>query len=75
MDVNEHERLSKIELRHKLKYKNRACIDVLQGTRDDTRDDMKNAMSYSLYHIFIIDFFQTLTFILQKRSLNWQIAK
>jgi len=27
------------------------------------------------YHIFYIDLFQALTFILQKRSLNWQIAK
>jgi len=35
-----------------------------------------HVMSWSIYHILYIDFFfQALTFILQKRSLNWQIAK
>jgi hypothetical protein len=32
--------------------------------------DMKLFMSLSIYHIFYIYFFQTLTFILQKRSLK-----
>ena len=36
----------------------------------DTRDAMENFMSQSIYHIFYIDFFQALSFILQKRSLN-----
>ena len=33
---------------------------------------MENFMSWSFYHIFYIDLFQALTFILQKISLNWQ---
>jgi hypothetical protein len=36
---------------------------------------MENFMSWSFYHIFYIDLFQALTFILQNRSFNWQIAK
>jgi hypothetical protein len=36
---------------------------------------MENFMSKSFYHILYIDLFQALTFILQKRSMNRQIAK
>ena len=39
------------------------------GSRADTRDDMENLF------ITYFTFFQAVTFILQKRSLNWQIAK
>ena len=36
---------------------------------------MENFMSLSFYHIFYIDLFQALTFILQKGSMNRQIEK